>query len=127
MALHILADLHKHCNIMSATLIAILVGIGLSLITVLADTLIKHASLQNAFSGWKILVLGAVIYGLTGLGWFFLMRKIKLSTLGVLYAVSVVVFLTLISVFYFKEKISPLEILGIGMAIISLIILSRFA
>jgi len=109
---------------MNTILIAFLIGIGLSLITVLADSLIKHASLQNAFSGWQMLILGAIIYGLTAFGWFFVMRKIKLSTLGVLYAVSVVVFLTLVSVFYFKEKISTIEIVGISMAIVSLVILS---
>ena len=112
---------------MNITLVAFLIGIGLSLITVFADSLIKHASLQNAFSGWHMLLSGAVIYGLTAFGWFFVMRRIKLSTIGVLYAVSVVVFLTLVSLFYFKEKISPLEIVGISMAIVSLVILSRFA
>jgi len=74
-----------------------------------------------------MLILGAVIYGLTAFGWFFLMRRIKLSTLGVLYAVGGVVLLTLISVFYFKEKINPFEITGILLAIISLILLARFA
>lgn len=74
-----------------------------------------------------MLILGAVIYGLTAFGWFFVMRKIKLSTVGVLYGVSCVVLLTLVGVFYFKEKINPLEIFGIALAIISLIILSRFA
>ncbi len=112
---------------MNPILIAFLIGIGLSIITVLADALIKYASLQKAFSGWPMLVLGAIIYGLTAFGWFFVMRKIKLSTAGVLYAVSCVVFLTLISAFYFKERISLLEIVGIGLAIISLVILSRFA
>jgi len=112
---------------MNTILIVFLVGIGLSAITVLADVLIKHASLQNAFSGWQMLILGAVIYGLTAFGWFFVMRKIKLSTLGVLYGVSVIIILTLVSVFYFKEKINPIEIFGIALAIISLIILSRFA
>lgn len=111
---------------MNSVLIAFLIGIGLSLITVLADALIKHASLQNAFSGWQMLVLGGIIYGLTAFGWFFVMREIKLSTLGVLYAVSIVVFLTLVSVFYFNEKISSIEIFAICMAIISLVVLSRF-
>jgi drug/metabolite transporter (DMT)-like permease len=108
-------------------LIAFLIGIGLSIITVIADAFIKHASLQSAFSGWKWLVLGALIYGATAFGWFFVMRKAKLSTLGVLYSVSIVVCLTLVSVFYFKEKISAVEIAGIGMAIASLILLARFA
>ena len=112
---------------MNAVLIAFLIGIGLSVVTVLADALIKHASLQNAFSGWQMLILGAIIYGLTAFGWFFVMRKIKLSTLSVLYAVSVVVFLTLVSTFYFKEKISSIEIFAICTAIASLAILSRFA
>jgi len=85
---------------MTAVLVAFFIGIGLSLITVLADFLIKRASLHNSFSGWPLLVLSTLIYGLTAFGWFFVMRKVKLSTLGVLYAVSVVVFLTLVSVFY---------------------------
>ncbi|MDD4901965.1 MAG: transporter [Patescibacteria group bacterium] len=112
---------------MNSILGAFLIGIGLSVITVFADALIKHASLQNAFSGWRTLILGAIIYGLTAFGWFFTMRKIKLSTLGVLYAVSCVILLTLISMFYFKERISPWEISAIILAIFSLIILFRFA
>lgn len=110
---------------MNPILIAFAIGIGLSLITVVGDVLIKHASLQPSFSFW--LILGAIIYGLTAFGWFFVMKKIKLSTLVVLYSVSCILFLTLISVFYFKEKINPLEIVGIGMAITSLILLFRFA
>lgn len=55
------------------------------------------------------------------------MRKIKLSTLGVWYSVSVVLLLTMVSVFYFKEKINSLEIFGIFLAIIALIIMAKFA
>jgi drug/metabolite transporter (DMT)-like permease len=111
---------------MNEILIAFLVGIGLSIVTVFGDAVVKNASLQDAFSGWKMLVLGALIYGITAFGWFFVMRKIKLSTLGALYAVSCVIFLVLVSVFYFKEKINLFEIFGIILAIISLLILSRF-
>ncbi|MDO8565876.1 MAG: transporter [Candidatus Moranbacteria bacterium] len=112
---------------MNPILVAFLIGIGLSIITVFADALIKHASLQSAFSGWKTLVLGAIIYGMTAFGWFFVMRSVKLSTLGVLYGVSCIIVLTLVGVFYFQEKINSLEIFGITLAIISLIILSRSA
>lgn len=108
-------------------LLAVIVGIALSFITVLGDSAIKHASILSSFSGWKFLALGCIIYGLTGIGWFFVMRKIKLSTVGVLYALSTVLFLTFISIFYFKEQVSDAEIIGIGLAIVSLIILSRFA
>ena len=112
---------------MDPILIAFIIGIGLSLLTVLADVLIKEASLQSAFSGWQLLTLGAIIYGSTALGWFFVMRTVKLSTLAVLYAMSCIIFLVLVSVFYFKEKISSIETFGIALAIISLLILSRFA
>lgn len=112
---------------MNTVLIAFLVGIGLSAVTVFADVLIKRASLQNAFSSWQLLIIGAIIYATTALGWFFVMRKVKLSSLGALYAVSCVVLLTLVSVFYFKERIAPIEIVGISMAIVSIIILFRFA
>ncbi|OGI19289.1 MAG: hypothetical protein A3J06_03345 [Candidatus Moranbacteria bacterium RIFCSPLOWO2_02_FULL_48_19] len=108
-------------------MIAFLIGIGLSVITVLADALVKQASLQPAFSGWKMLLLGAAIYGTTALGWFFVMRNLKLSTLGALYGISCIIALTLVSVFYFQEKINPMEIFGIFLAITSLLILSRFA
>lgn len=97
------------------------------ILTVIGDMFIKTASLQNSFSGWPMLVFGSIIYGLTGVGWFFVMRQMKLSTLGVFYAVGCVLLLTLLSVLYFKEKISSMEIVGIILAIVSLIILFRFA
>lgn len=112
---------------MTIKIIFILIGIGLSLITVFGDMLVKHASLKPKWTGWLILLAGALIYGLTALGWFFVMRKIKLSTLAITYSVSGVIFLTLVSVFYFREKIHPIEIFAIIMAIISLIIIGRFA
>lgn len=108
-------------------LIYLLGATFLIILTVIADAMIKNASLQVAFEGWKLLVSGATIFGLTGFGWFFLMRKVKLSTLGVWYSVGCVVLLTLLSVFYFKEKISSMEVVGIIFAVISLIILVRFA
>lgn len=112
---------------MTMELLFLLFALILSILTVFADAIIKHSSLQAAFSGWKYLILGAIIYGSTAFGWFFLMRKIKLSTLGVVYSVSCVVLLALVSVFLFKEKISSIEIVGIILAVISLMILARFA
>lgn len=107
--------------------ISFLVGIGLVLITAFGDAFIKQASLQKDFTGLKWLILGALLYASTAFGWFFVLRKIKLSTSVVLYSVSLITFSTLLSVLYFKEKITPVEIIAILMAIFSLIILYRFA
>ena len=112
---------------MNFTLIGFSIMLFLAIITTFADIFIKNASLQNSFAGWPMLVLGSVIYGLTGIGWFFAMRYQKLSTLGVIFSISGVLLLTLVSVFYFKEKISHLEILGIVLAMVSLTLLYRFA
>lgn len=105
----------------------IMIGIGLSLITALADGLLKHAALQERFSGWTWLLTAAFLYGLTAFGWFFVLRKFKLSTAGTLYAVSIAVFLALLGIFYFKEHLAPMEIFGIILALVALIILGRFA
>jgi drug/metabolite transporter (DMT)-like permease len=112
---------------MNSTFFVFAISIALTAVTVFADALIKNASLQKSFSGWQSLLLGAIIYGLTAFGWFFITRKATLSKLGVLYALSTVILLTLVSVFYFKEKITTMEIGGIILAIISIIILFRFA
>jgi len=61
------------------------------------------------------------------LKWFFVMKQIKLSTLGVFYAVSTVLFLTMVSIFYFKEGVNAKEIFGIGLAITSFVLLGKFA
>lgn len=112
---------------MEELLIAGLLALSVSLVEILGDFFVKIASLQPGFAGWKTWLIGILIYGSTGIIWFFLLRKSKLSTAGVTYSVGVVVFLTLLGVFYFKEKINSMEILAIIMAIASLVILYKFA
>jgi small multidrug resistance pump len=112
---------------MNSTLITLLITLGLTIVTVLGDVLIKHASDKDALSGWKYLLLGALVYVLSVPGWFLVLRKFKLSTSGALFCIFTIILLTLASVFYFKEKISVWEIIGILMAIASVAILYRFA
>ncbi|MBU2539614.1 hypothetical protein KJ786_00415 [Patescibacteria group bacterium] len=68
-----------------------------------------------------------MIYASTAFGWFFVMKNIKLATLGVFYAVSTILFLVIIGTFYFKEPINIYEMIGIIGAIASLILLGKFA
>ena len=107
-------------------IIIFILAISLSAITVLADYFIKKASLfGNVWNRW--ILAGAVIYGLTAIGWVFIMKNMKLSTLGVIYGVSCIIMLTFISVYFFHEKLSLLEILGILLGVLSLIVLYRFS
>ena len=98
----------------------------MSAVTVLGDVFIKTAADKVGWTGSWHLVLGAVIYAATALGWFYVMRYEELTDVGVLYAVSTVVLLFLVSAFYFKEHISPMEIVGLLLAVTSLVLMLRF-
>jgi small multidrug resistance pump len=71
-------------------------------------------------------ILGTVLYALTALGWFYIMKHIKLSTISVLFAVSSIIFLTFLGVVVFKERLNSREILGIILGLFSVILLVRF-
>ncbi len=71
--------------------------------------------------------LGFVLYASTAFGWVFVMKYLKLGTIGVLYSVCMVLFLTAIGVVVFKESLNYYEIAGLVLAVISLTLLTRFA
>lgn len=104
----------------------LILGFVLSIITVGGDLLVKEASLHDGFKGWPWLLGGGLVYGLTAVGWFYLMRKEDLSIIGVIYSLTVAVSLFVLGVFLYKEKVTPIELVGMGMAITSLVILYRF-
>ncbi len=55
------------------------------------------------------------------------MKHLKLATISVLYSVSMVLLLTAIGTLVFRESLKPLEVVGIGLALASLVLLMRFA
>ena len=76
-------------------------------------------------SGW--FYVGFIIYASTAFGWVFVMKYLKLATISVLYSVSLVLLLTAIGVVYLHESLNYFEVIGIVMAVISLVLLMRFA
>jgi len=112
---------------MSAIITALFVTVILALVGVVGDYFIKIASSGKKFLEPKWFIIGLVIYALTAFGWVFVMKYIKLSTLGVFYAVSTMIFLTVVSILNFGEKLNFYEAIGIIMAIASIILLGRFA
>jgi len=112
---------------MNKVILSLIFAVFLSLVGVIGDFFIKISGSGAKFMDVKWFVIGFVIYALTAFGWFYVMKNIKLSTLGVFYAVSTVLFLTLVSVFYFKEKLNIYEIVGTITAIISLVLLGKYA
>ncbi len=84
-----------------------LVILGLELISLGADYLIKKASLQTGWLGWKPLLAGGLVYGATAIGWFYTMRIFKLFTIGLVHSLIVITLTMLLSQFVFDEKSPP--------------------
>ena len=110
---------------MDKTLYAIGMSLLLTIVTVGGDTILKHGAGKSELSGLKWLLLGMVIYALTAIGWYWIMKFTPLHVLGVIYAVSSIILLTGIGVFYFKEKINPMDYMAIFLAISALLIILR--
>jgi drug/metabolite transporter (DMT)-like permease len=112
---------------MGARTIAVLVTIVFSVIGVLGDYFLKLASAreQPLRTGW--FYLGFVFYASTAFGWVFVMKHLKLATISVLYSVSLVLLLTAIGVVLFRESLNHFEVIGIVLAVVSLVLLIRFA
>ena len=112
---------------MGTRTLAVLITIAFSVIGVLGDYFLKLASgrEQALRTGW--FYLGFVLYASTAFGWVFVMKHLKLATISVLYSVSLVLLLTAVGVLLFRESLNYFEVLGIVMAVISLVLLMRFA
>ena len=107
--------------------IAVLVTIAFSVIGVLGDYFLKLASAreQPLRTGW--FYIGFALYASTAFGWVFVMKHLKLATISVLYSVSLVLLLTAIGVVLFRESLNYFEVIGIALAVVSLVLLMRFA
>lgn len=112
---------------MGTKTLAVLVTIAFSVIGVLGDYFLKLASAREQPLRATAFYLGFILYASTAFGWVFVMRYLKLATISVLYSVSLVLLLTAIGVVLFRESLSYSEVIGIVMAVISLVLLMRFA
>lgn len=99
----------------------------LALIGVVADFFIKVSGNGSKFIDLKWFIIGALLYVSTTFGWFYVMKHMKLSSLGVVYGLITILLLVFVGVFFFHEKLNVYEIIGIITAIISVILLSKFA
>jgi len=106
---------------------AILVTVAFSAIGVLGDAFLKLASAREQSLRTSQFALGFALYASTAFGWVFVMKHLKLATIGALYSVSMVLLLTAIGVLVFREPLGHRELLGILMAVGSLVLLTRFA
>jgi small multidrug resistance pump len=97
----------------------------LTLVTVYGDSFLKKAG-QLKNTNYTFLIIGLVVYVVTGVIWFFLYKQTKFSIVGSVYGVATAVVFALVGTLYFKETIRLPEIVGMILAVTSIILLGRF-
>jgi drug/metabolite transporter (DMT)-like permease len=104
---------------------AIVAAVVMSAVGIAGDYFLKRASERPApLATWAFLV-GLVLYASTAFAWVYVMRSLKLATIGVIYSVSMVLLLAGMGVLFFGETLNRLEVLGIVLAIAALVLLAR--
>jgi multidrug transporter EmrE-like cation transporter len=105
----------------------LVVTILFSVVGVIGDYFLKLASDQEHPLKAGSFYLGFVVYASTAFGWVYVMRHLKLATIGAVYSVSMILLLTVVGAVAFRQSLNASEVVGLAMAIGSLILLMRFA
>lgn len=101
-----------------------LVLLAIVLATAAGDYALKLASLKtSSFKNWTF-VIGALLYALPAAGWVILMRSHSLAQIGVIYSASTIIILAAMGVIFFREAISPRDMLGVALALAAVVVAS---
>jgi len=111
---------------MSSTYQGMVIAAIVSIIGVIADSMLKAASQQTHMMANRWFIAGTVLTIAFALGWLVLMRYMKLATAGAIYAVLSACLLAAVGVIFFEERLTVREMTGIGMAVGSVVLLARF-
>lgn len=104
----------------------VLLIIGITLLTVFGDAYLKKSSeLSKPFTSSQFL-FGLLVYATTAYLWVYMYREVKFSTIGVVYSILTMLFFVLTGVFVFHETLLTKEVLGLMLALGSVLLLSRF-
>jgi small multidrug resistance pump len=106
---------------------ALLLTVGLSLCAVVGDYFLKVAGTNESPFRTKWFLAGLLMYALSAFGAVYVLKHVKLATIGVVYCVSLILMLTALGVVFFKESLNITEFIGIVLALAALLLLGRFA
>jgi undecaprenyl phosphate-alpha-L-ara4N flippase subunit ArnF len=96
----------------------------ITIMTILGDYCIKLATNRDTGMSSPIFIIGALLYGIPAVGWFFLMKSHSLAMVGVMYSASTLILLTMLGYFVFKEALGLREVVGLSLAISAVIVMS---
>lgn len=94
-------------------------------IVVLGDALMKLGADRDAEVLSPYVGIGALLYALSALAWFYAMRHITLTQGAVLYTVFSLLVLCVIAALVFDERLGPREFTGIAAAVVAVILLAN--
>lgn len=105
------------------------IGYGLALITALfvifGDFAIKLAADAGHSAISHYVLFGVAIYGASAILWFFAMHHVSLAQAGVAYSMLTLISLAIIGAVWFGETLQTREYLGLGCAVLSMLLMSR--
>lgn len=108
-------------------LISTSVVLLLTLIGVVGDYFLKRAGSGEKYMDFKLFLIGFLLISSTSIGWFYVFKHIKFSTVGAVYGVSVILYLAVIGVLVFDESLNTYEVIGIVGGILSIVLLVKSA
>jgi drug/metabolite transporter (DMT)-like permease len=111
---------------MDKTTMAVVLAAVMSAVGIVGDYFLKRASATETPLWSPFFAVGLVFYASTAFAWVYVMQYLKLATIGVIYSVCMILMLTGMGFFFFKETLNYTEMAGIVLAIGSIILLSRF-
>ena len=97
----------------------------ITLTTIAGDYCVKTASGSEGNNSYLMLLAGALLYGISAIGWFVLMRTHSLAAIGVFYSASTIITLAALGHFAFNEPTNPTQMVALILAVSSVIIMNQ--
>ena len=94
-------------------------------VVIVGDYLIKVAADGGKTATSHLVLVGCLLYAVSAVMWFYAMRHVTLAQAGVAYSMLTLLALCAIGALWFDEPIRLRESLGIGCAILSMVLMVR--
>ena len=111
---------------MDKATVMVIVAAAMSAVGIVGDYFLKRASGEANPLMTRSFAIGLVLYSSTAFAWVYVMRHLKLATIGVVYSVCMILMLAGMGIFFFGETLNRYEVLGIVLAVAAIALLARF-
>ena len=65
---------------------------------------------------------GVALYALSAFGWIYVMQRVNLTVVGIIYSSATIIILTLMSLYIFKEDVSTRQMIAVGLALAAVLL-----